>query len=279
MVQANANGASLAQLALDITGYASDASALGNLGNITCGEQIDVTPLLNCLEQRLRSNVVAAANYANKRANFGWPPGLYSFSEKGINAIFGIGQMPNTTPDLDCEQMATVITARGVIATIDPNPGDNTYTKMGFCMLDFGVDKQAGNGPYFTQYAPAVPRAALQKGDRVTFWNNVNYKALHGTKGGWATEVVIPTGPDSYWGYNGGGGVTGNYAYWKQALRDGFNDGLPTTQWIGLQNVPGYDQGNAPSQAVTAGFVNVPKLALALFNFRTDQGQYAGGGE
>jgi hypothetical protein len=73
MVQANADGASLAQLALDITGNASDASELGNPGNITMGERIDVTPLLNCLEQNLRSNAVAAANYTNKAAGFGSP--------------------------------------------------------------------------------------------------------------------------------------------------------------------------------------------------------------
>ena len=64
LVTANADGASLADLAKDITGNAADASALGNVGQITRGKQIDVTPLLKILDQRIRDNVKAAANGA-----------------------------------------------------------------------------------------------------------------------------------------------------------------------------------------------------------------------
>ena len=57
-----------------------------------------------------------------------------------------------------------------------------------------------------------------------------------------------------------------------------FNSGLQPQDQIGQLGAPGYDQGNAADQDVTAGFVNVPKLGMALFNFRTKQGQFGGGG-
>ncbi len=42
--------------------------------------------------------------------------------------------------------------------------------------------------------------------------------------------------------------------------------------------VPGYDNGNVlVSQPVVAAFVNVPKLAMAIFAYRAKQGQNAGG--
>ena len=61
-VRANVNGASLADLATDITGVAADASAMSSVGFITQGRYIDVTPLLQILETRIRQNVVAAAS-------------------------------------------------------------------------------------------------------------------------------------------------------------------------------------------------------------------------
>jgi hypothetical protein len=278
MVQANADGASLAQLALDITGNAGDAAALGNVGTITKGKQIDVTNLLNCLEQRLRTNVVNAANYAPKAASFGSPTEtseVPNWSESGVNAVFGIGTPPKTNPRFDCIGMANLIMVRGVIATL--NPGE--YKAMGFCAADFGLDRNSPGkaGPYLTIYAPPLPRARLQRGDWVVFWNNSRYDDFHPDED-WATENTIMTGPDLYWGW-GVAGPGGNCAFWRGELRDAFNSGLanPFDQ-IGPLGAPGYNQGNDPDQPVTAAFVNVPKLAMALFNFRTKQGQYAGAG-
>ena len=62
MVQANADDVSLECLATDITGVVSDSWFLSHPADIKRGTQIDVTPLLQLLEMRLRSNVVAAAN-------------------------------------------------------------------------------------------------------------------------------------------------------------------------------------------------------------------------
>ena len=70
LVQANADGASLWDLALAITGDVNDASALGNVRTIRQGTMVDVTPLLNILEATLRGNVVAAAA-APKSVGFG----------------------------------------------------------------------------------------------------------------------------------------------------------------------------------------------------------------
>jgi hypothetical protein len=240
---------------------------------ITSGQQVDVTPLLNRLEQNLRSNVVAAANYANKAAGFGSPTEtseLPNWSESGVNAVFGIGPRPSPVPKFDCIAMANLIMVRGVIASL--NPGE--YKAMGFCAVDLGIDRFGNAGSYFTVYNPAVRRAALKPGDWVAFWNNPNYRAFH-SKGDWKTENVITTGSDSYWGWNSTNGATETYDGWKTTLLDAFNSGVNNLQQINIAGVPGYDQGNAPD--VTAGFVNVPKLAMDIFNYRTRQGRFAEG--
>ena len=59
-VTANADGASLQQLALDITGVSSDYLYLHcPQSQIEQGTQVDVRPLLYMLEQRIRNAVVA----------------------------------------------------------------------------------------------------------------------------------------------------------------------------------------------------------------------------
>ena len=73
LVKANADGASLQQLALDITGNAADASLLGNLGTITKGQEIDVTPLLDKLSANVAKAAIAASN----------GPNVAEFPEKG----------------------------------------------------------------------------------------------------------------------------------------------------------------------------------------------------
>jgi hypothetical protein len=166
--------------------------------------------------------------------------------------------------------MANLIMVRGVMATL--NPGE--YKAMGFCAVDFGLDRFGNGGSYFTVYNPAVQLAVLKTGDRVVFWNNSGYRALH-PWGDWKTENVITTGSDSYWGWNGTNGATETYDGWKATLLDAFNSGVSNLQQINKAGVPGYDQGNAPDQDVTAGFVNVPKLAMDIFNYRTRQGRFA----
>ena len=219
LVQANADGASLLQLARDITGNAGDALHLGRFRQIEKGEQIDVTPLLNCLEQALRDNVVAAAN-APKAASFGTPDNLSERPnphESYVDSIFGIGTPPNPTPKFDCAMMANWVMARGVIATIDPNPGDNLYTQMGSCPFDFGMDKGGNVGSYFTVYNPPLPLAALKPGDWVVFWNYYKYRAFH-EHGDWKTENVIMTGTDWFWGFEGSGasgGDSGTSEWWR----------------------------------------------------------------
>jgi hypothetical protein len=94
-----------------------------------------------------------------------------------------------------------------------------------------------------------------------------------------ATENVIVTGSNSYWGWNHAGGAAYTYEAWREMLRGAFNSGLDTVQRIGIVGVPGYDQGiDTTSQRVIAAFINVPKLALDIFNYRTRQGSFAGVG-
>ena len=67
-------------------------------------------------------------------------------------------------------------------------------------------------------------------------------------------------GADSYFGWGlGKQGATQNQAAWRKTLADKFNDGVPGPDQIGPLGDP-YNNGNAPEQPVSAGFVNVPSL-------------------
>jgi hypothetical protein len=67
---------------------------------------------------------------------------------------------------------------------------------------------------------------------------------------------------DSYYGW----GRSGNHnaAWWENEMVTAYNEGLWFRK-ITIAQIP---------QPMDAGFVNVPKLAMQIFNLRTRQGSY-----
>jgi hypothetical protein len=266
MVEANADGASLAQLAWDITGYSSDAYELGNVGTITAGKQIDVTGLLNALQQNVSDQVVAAA-LATKNARFsvsgaGVPQyALWDMKEAQVDSIFAAGGL-TTLPKYNCSGMGAIELARGLIMGA-LKPGE--FDKLGLHPSDFAV---GGQGNYRVFWPSQRPLGTIPNGYLVNFDNNSQYPAYQ--SGAWANEFAIKTGADAFvgWGIvrNGNWTVVLNDAGMKQELCDQFNDDLWPWQKINVADVPGYA---GPTHM--AWFLNIPLLAQMIFNLRTGQ--------
>ena len=265
-VKAVGSGATLTELVYDITGntgnlpqlLAANTNVAYNPSTMAVapGTVIDISPLLNVLETRLRNNVVAAANFTPKQAAFwGKTSSPLNLSETGINAIFRRGAAPSPLPQVDCLLMQNIIMAEGVITTLKPGE----YTKIGLSVTDFAINPFGGlAGNYATYYNPAAALNSLKPGDFTIFYNNVRYglPAYH-WKGMSGAENVIVTGPNSYYGWGLGPYAVGQtYAYWMKDLLTAFNTGLPYQLQIGPLGVPGYDQGNAsrrpPSRPLSA---------------------------
>ena len=256
MTNAHATAASkldtLAQLAWDITGVPADAQYLKHTGPIQAGTVINVVPLLEILETRLRGNVVTAAN-AYKDAGFGhgsdnlpnYQPG--NMKEAEVNSIF-FGPPLNPTPEYDCINMATIEMARGVIMTLLPGEFD----KLGLTPA-----KMLGNDYWL--YTHELPLYGLKPGDFTKFYNNENYRAMHPI-GYWEYEAVIKTGADWYNGWTNRGNVTHTYGGWLSALAAAYNEGLWSWQQITVADVPGYTGD--------AWVIDVPKLAMEIFDLR-----------
>jgi hypothetical protein len=241
-VTAQINDASLEQLADDITGNPGDASVLNVVG-IKRGQKINVMPLINKLEERLRANVVAAtglqkfAHFPNSGESFNNGSGM---NESQVNAIFA----PSTpTPAVDCLGMATIVEAKGLIMILKPGEFDKLYTTSS----DIGIER-----PF---------RLELTKpGDWMYFKNDARYPDKH-PDGGWRGENVIKVGADTYWGWGwDGGDKTENYLNWTNKLITEYNRRLPRSQWI--YAIPGYT-----GKAI---FFKVNVIAMNVFDLRTD---------
>ncbi|HQU41359.1 MAG TPA: fibronectin type III domain-containing protein, partial [Pirellulales bacterium] len=124
LVQANADNASLAKLAYDITGNTADVVLLSDdVEKVTKGMYVDVTPLLKILDARTRSAIVTAAQNPpekNFTAGFGAgpnPPGfaLSEIGAEGINTLFSGADLQADLPEYNCEGMMQITLARGLI--------------------------------------------------------------------------------------------------------------------------------------------------------------------
>ena len=280
-VRANVNGASLADLATDITGVAADASAMSSVGFITQGRYIDVTPLLQILETRIRQNVVAAALVQNKNAVMSNDP--RSFGEAGaateqqIIQVFKGGGQPVVG---NCASMVALEMSYGLITQL--NPGE--FTSLGLKPQDFFINT-FGLAPSPDMTLRTVPLSGLKPGDWARFWNTkqsvldtdgaryacTRYPySVHGTGWMWASENVIDVSSDPYnpntTKYYGWSSAPEKLTYtgWLQSLRSQWNEALDpgSPDWMGPTDEVGYIKD-------TAGFINVPKVAQMIFNLRS----------
>jgi hypothetical protein len=291
MVEANANGASLSQLAWDITGNHDDAYGPGDVGTITNGKQIDVSGLLNVLDSTLHSYARAVAT-SPKAAAFGRSPGLppAGMGEKAVNAVFN-ASTPQPWPTYNCSGMVQLEMAETVILTLEAGraPQDYLYEfdKMGLTVgivsfVATGGMSTFSSSQYFTVFSPAVARSALQPGDWVRFWNRADYKQQQPLEM-WNAESTVMVGADSYYGWTNApegnptaGGKTMSYAQWKQELVDAYNKGLGCFSTITTAQIQGYDDVPTNYLAnylptmnqVCAGFINAWALGQRVFAYR-----------
>jgi hypothetical protein len=260
----------LQQLAINITGRAGDASLLGNVGAITPGKQVDVRPLLNKLEERIRQDVVTAANFNGKKARF--PDsveesmGTVGMGEREVNRVFGIDphpMLPGTPlPAYDCGSMVKIIMARGLIMELQPEE----FGKIGFTVNSLWSEHTDGRD---------ILLEDMKNGDWTCFWNNTNYRNVHNMRrSAYISENVIKTGANLYYGWNLG---EKSYAQWLELLRQKYNKGLinggtPLPDVGGdleklKQLIPGYtgQDGIGPGYVK---FLDIPEIAKKIFDYR-----------
>jgi hypothetical protein len=273
-VLAGADGVSLRDLAKQITNNADDARYLHGPTNIKRGDKIDVAPLLKAFEDRIRQDVVDAANYQNKRAGF--PRSVKdsrscdTVDEATVNSVFGIGPAPSPLPKYDCMSMVEIIFARAVIKESKPGEFNSLFHNPMQLWIKYLAQPRI----------VPLSSAAVKNGDFTYFMNNLNYMYVHDmSKSAYLMENVIVTGKNQYFGWNLG---SKNYAQWLEALRVGYNQGLkpgakPLPDVGGdlgkLQRlIPGYNIPATAGHAAIPGrvkFLDVPKIAMALFLHRT----------
>ena len=247
----------LSELAESITGDWMDASLLAPVeGGIVIGTVVDISPLLQKFEDRLRTNIVAAAG-APKAATFPGENDEFSIGdgmkEAAVNAVF---QTPGATlPVLDCRGMARVVMAYGLIETLYSwydTPADR-QSKHYFDRL--GLDPKILFDSYTSQRRG--PLEEMKAGDLIGFRNRTGYENLH-RRGAYGALNTIKTGDDAFYCWNDG---TRTEAGSCQLLCDKYNEGIE--QKINLDQVPGY--------VGYAFFVNVPRICAKVFDLRTSQ--------
>jgi len=259
IVQAEANGASLQQLAWDITGNPADAAALGNVGKITKDKSIDVTPLLKILEQRVRNEVVAAARVTPRNAGFGGIGSnnalgipayeVHNMKEAEVNSIFDAASL-TPKPLYHCWGMVAINFARGLIkGALFPGEFDDLGLRAG----SFG---QTGSDTIWL----LGPLSRIPDGSLVSFDNHHLYGHYH-PGGYWGDEYAVKTGNDRFIGWDIPNEQTEHQL--KVHLRNAFNQGLHSWQKITIADVPGY----GPDRL--AKFIDIAKIAQRIFELRT----------
>ena len=250
-VVANADNASLQQLAYDITGQTADALFLPD-GPVTRGQSVDVTPLLGLLELRMRAAVVSAANSVNaNRAKFDRDrdnirAASTLTNENAIKSIFSPGAGP-VVVRCDCITMVMLELTNGLISQLQPgefaklDPNDVNPVTLFPLMLWQG---------YLTRNGGAIN--SLEAGNWVAFWNPKDYITKH-PGGDWSAEYAILV--------SGAGTVF--------PLFYGFDTGFKSyPQWLAILQ-DAYGPGKIPGYTGQSGFLDVPKVGQMIFNLRS----------
>ncbi len=296
---------SLKRLAFLITGHEDDWVKLGYNGPyvnndkvaaiVPNGTHVQIGPLLERLDQYLRTGVCDAALDSKKNASF--PAGTKTeFRHKGLGVtakmldrIFGPPLPPGTPLDcFDCESMMYVVFARGLMTTMQ----DGEYQKMEtFLAATAGINMDANKVVSNFTTVQRVAFDQIRAGDRVYLPNRWDYLNVHqnATSRPFNGENAFMTRTD----------LTGNarfnawgdddwhtYQQWRQILCNAYNQNLDAgSQPIALNGangafgVPdiskdGYDPGNgknnyrAADKLVPVRFFDAAKVASMLFKFR-----------
>ena len=231
---------SLARL---ITGRTSDAAVLRIQGKVNPGTKVDIVPLLNVLEERLRCNVVGAT--LSIRAPF---PALgsqkfFNGDEEGgfdFQPYFAGG---NDAIPLDCKGGARAVLAKGLFDTLLPGEWGRLYNTNSMPLVDLS---------YSNAHQAKI-------GDWLYFENGFDYAQVHGEEAQFSGENVIVVGADEYWGFTGAAnnGLVRSESEWNHMLAESYNQGL--TECEQIDKAPGLTRGK---------FFNVPQIGMDVFDFR-----------
>ena len=278
---AEAHGAaSLKQLALFITGNPSDwtkikiikgSASKNDPSLVTDATQVDISGLLQSLDETLHGNVVAAAN-TPKNAKFPLSPAwslnnVQGYNQAAINDVFTTGGYVRT---FDCYAMRQAIEARALILTLDNNTGiDGTkkYFADEFDKMDLTlgrVSRLDSTGLLWVDNRYTLPLDKIQPGDSTGFANANDYLATHVDGAPWQAENVIMVGKDSFYGWNLPKPMS--YAQWQDLFVTKYNTANRkpgVTKTIAKTDLPAFNQ--------EVGFFNVPKLAKMIFKFRQSE--------
>jgi len=259
-------GDTIKELAAALLGHEVDGATLREMGysDVTEGQTINVVPLLKALEAELRANVVGAVKSFN---------GVFSGSGQNhmgldaadVNSFFtapttGPSTSPATAPatqparrETDCQGSVFLIYKRAVIQTY----GAQTFDAL-------SASSRVGLPPCSSVPLDKTLREnGLHAGDWVQFANDGRYHAKH-KLGAFHTENAIYVGGGLFFGLglpdNGHGISFGTEAQIDQELVRQFNN-------------PGSNKETITALGPEAGltspaFINVPKLALSVFNRR-----------
>jgi hypothetical protein len=236
---------SLKRLAYLITGSESDWPLLGKTDDcVKSGEVVDIKPLLNELENKIRPKVIAATS-GFKAAGFG--PLSVTITggspSDDIDQFFGKGGQLRC----DCFNAVSFVLQKGLIDLIGSDLFDklDDSARTGFSSrrgpINSMLDGDIGWFPNYSGYLSKVQK-----------FKNQAYQA----------ENVVRVGADQFWGFTGENEVHDQNG-WERQLRDAYNapDGTPAgTQRHGP--IPGF------SRPIRIDFFNVAQIGSQLFNLR-----------
>jgi hypothetical protein len=234
-------GDTLEKLASLITGHGEDSKVLNITDPVKVGQNIDISKLLQKLEDRLRDNIVGAtgkfkAGFANKHPIQDKPGANGDYIEEYFKE--------NTTANAECMNGAALVMAKGLIDTITKADFDALYNLS-------SITTHTGEG---YQHGPLLFRRYItvkdvEKGDWGYFGNYENYRT---NLGAWQGENVIAEGDGTFWGHGLGGGKTPKGI--EDALKEEYNGSENSGRfrgWLGW-----------------ADFLRVAKIGMEVFDHR-----------
>mgnify|MGYP001765998119 CR=1 FL=1 len=238
----------LAHLAYLITGDSRDQILLNAPNTITKGDRVNITPLLDVFEKRIRKNVVNNTTLIKGRFPRENETDYYgsNLTELRVNAFFD-ASLGDAAPACDCWGGATVVLAKGLIDTLKRGEFDQLYTSSSMQIISYSADTIDN----------------MKLGDWGNIANDSRYIAKH--PGGDMQSVnLIKVDEGQYWVYPMG---AKSYLYLQGSLVTAFN--APgklniSTDWNAIVN-----EGRGWAGLVR--FFNIPAIGMDIFDYRKNR--------
>jgi RHS repeat-associated protein len=247
-VRSRCTGDTLERLAWNITGSIMDAHLARHVRN----NIYDVQPLIDKLEEEIRSAIRRAAPTYRAAFSGNNDPRWVDYGEDAVNDHFRMG----TSRSQDCRIAAMVIQAKGLIdhlSSVLPHPDHgrpNTFNGVFRRVLDIPRDSRTG-----------ITRLEDTKaGDMIEFENNSNYTHLPNA-GDWQAENAIQLvdgGTGSI--YAPGIGITSAADINQQLIRE-YNNLATASGQATISTVPGFNANRVI-------FFDMHRLASRIFHDR-----------